>query len=113
MLAAGSIARRSDKRPGHELNSGIRVDVLFLDMLRYLGRNPGFCARNQEVSLPRQVGEQVGNEVAEHLRVVQDALAIAIDGRAQRIVGFALGVKLLAHLVFPPDMLLRVLGAAS
>ena len=50
---------------------------------------------------------------AEDMRVVQDALTIAIDGRAQRIVGFSLGVKLLAHLIFPPDMLLRVLSAAS
>ena len=99
--------------PGHQLYGGIRVDVLFLHVLGHLGRDPGLGPRDQQAALARQVREQVGDEVAEDMRVAQDTLTVTGDGGAQRVAGLSLCVQLLAHVIFLPGLLFGVLRAAS
>ena len=87
--------------PGHQLHGGVRVDVLLLDVLPHLGRDARLGPGDQQAPLTRQVGEQVGDEVAEGMRVAQHPLTVAGDGGAQRLVGLSLRVELLAHVVPP------------
>jgi hypothetical protein len=81
------------------LHGSVRVDVLLLDMLPHLTRDARLGPCDQQAPLTRQVGEQVGHEVAEGMRVVQYPLTVAGDGGAQRLVGLSLCVELLAHVV--------------
>ena len=80
------------ERPGDQLDGGIRVDVLFLHVLRHVGRDPGLGPGDEQPPLARQVGEKVGNEVAEDVRVGQDPLAVTGDGGAQCLVRLSLRV---------------------
>ena len=89
------------------MNGGIGIDVLFLDVLCHLGRDPGLGPGHEQAALARQVGKKVGHEVAEDMRVSQDALTVTGDGGAQCLMGFSLCLRLrLAHLIPLPDLAL-------
>ena len=78
--------------------------MLLPDVLPHLGRDARLGPRDQQAPLTREIGEQVGDEVAEGVRVAQHPLTVAGDGGAQRLVGLSLRVELLAHVTLLPEL---------
>ena len=101
--AGGRVERAAvGQRAGHQLDGGARVQVMLLDVPGQVTRDVGIGGGDQQAALPRQVGQQIGDQVAEHARVAESALAVVGDHRAERLAGLPLGVELFGHgLVVP------------
>ena len=72
------------------------------NIVRRNQRGIGRTRRDQQAPLTRQVGEQVGDEVAEGVRVIEDPLTVAGDGGAQEVQ------ERLAFTMSPVGLKLRV-----
>jgi hypothetical protein len=72
-------------------------------MLAQAGRDACFGRGDEQSLLPGEIRKEVGDHVAEHLRVFQDARAVTGDGRVQCLVRFAPFIKWrlrLTHVLF-------------